>query len=90
MKGNVIGFDATGNAGAISGYDGQRYDFTTFDWHGQERPDFAQTASDVGGEQPPNVKKPITSTAPAVVLRSAAAANCRKPTRPVQLSPTMV
>jgi uncharacterized membrane protein YhaH (DUF805 family) len=38
MKGNVIGFDATGNAGAISGYDGQRYDFTTFDWHGQERP----------------------------------------------------
>ena len=38
MKGNVIGFDATGNAGAISGYDGKRYDFTTFDWHGQERP----------------------------------------------------
>ena len=25
----------------------------------------------MGGEQPPNVKKPITSTAPAVVLRSA-------------------
>jgi len=40
-------------------------------WHGRERPDFAETASDVGGEQPPNVKKPITSTAPAVVLRSA-------------------
>ena len=38
MKGNVIGFDAAGNAGAISGYDGKRYDFTTFDWHGQERP----------------------------------------------------
>lgn len=38
MKGNVIGFDPAGNAGAISGYDGKRYDFTTFDWHGQERP----------------------------------------------------
>jgi len=38
MKGNVIGFDAAGNAGAISGYDGNRYDFTTLDWHGQERP----------------------------------------------------
>jgi uncharacterized membrane protein YhaH (DUF805 family) len=38
MKGNVIGFDAAGNTGAISGYDGKRYDFTTFDWHGQEAP----------------------------------------------------
>lgn len=38
MKGNVIGFDAAGNAGAISGYDGKRYDFTTSEWHGQERP----------------------------------------------------
>jgi uncharacterized membrane protein YhaH (DUF805 family) len=38
MKGNVIGFDAAGNAGAISGFDGKRYDFTRFDWHGQEAP----------------------------------------------------
>src|SRR4051812_21655510 len=38
MKGNVIGFEAARNAGAISGYDGKRYDFTTLDWHGQERP----------------------------------------------------
>ena len=38
MQGNVIGFDATGNAGAISGYDGKRYDFTRFDWHGQAAP----------------------------------------------------
>ena len=38
MKGNVIGFDAAGNAGAVSGYDGKRYDFTILDWHGQERP----------------------------------------------------
>jgi uncharacterized membrane protein YhaH (DUF805 family) len=38
MKGNVIGFDAAGNAGAISGHDGKRYDFTQFDWHGQEAP----------------------------------------------------
>ena len=38
MKGNVIGFDAAGNAGAISGHDAKRYDFTILDWHGQERP----------------------------------------------------
>jgi uncharacterized membrane protein YhaH (DUF805 family) len=38
MKGNVIGFDVAGNAGAISGYDGKRYDFTRSDWHGQQSP----------------------------------------------------
>lgn len=38
MKGNVIGFDAGSNSGAISGHDGKRYDFATLDWHGQERP----------------------------------------------------
>jgi uncharacterized membrane protein YhaH (DUF805 family) len=38
MKGNVIGFDRAGNAGASSGYDGKRYDFTRFDWHGQQAP----------------------------------------------------
>lgn len=38
MKGNVIGWDADGNTGAISGYDGNRYDFTTLDWHSQRRP----------------------------------------------------
>jgi uncharacterized membrane protein YhaH (DUF805 family) len=38
MKGNVIGFDVAGNAGAISGYDGKRYDFTRLDWHGQQPP----------------------------------------------------
>lgn len=38
MQGNVIGFDAGGNTGAISGYDGKRYDFATLDWHGQEPP----------------------------------------------------
>lgn len=38
MQGNVIGFDAAGNAGAITGHDGKRYDFRTFDWHGQEQP----------------------------------------------------
>ena len=38
MKGNVIGFDAGSNTGAIGGADGRRYDFTRFDWHGQEAP----------------------------------------------------
>jgi len=59
-------------------------------WHGQERPDFAETASDVGGKQPRMSKsqshplhRPSCSEAPA-------AANCRKPNRPVQLSPTTV
>jgi len=38
MKGNVIRFDPDTNTGAISGHDGQRYDFATLDWHGQNRP----------------------------------------------------
>jgi uncharacterized membrane protein YhaH (DUF805 family) len=38
MRGNVIGFDADNNTGAISGYDGKRYDFTTLDWHSHNRP----------------------------------------------------
>lgn len=38
MKGNVIGFDPDTNTGAISGYDGKRYDFATLDWHGGARP----------------------------------------------------
>jgi uncharacterized membrane protein YhaH (DUF805 family) len=38
MKGNVIGFDADTNTGAISGHDGNRYDFVTVDWRAQGRP----------------------------------------------------
>jgi uncharacterized membrane protein YhaH (DUF805 family) len=38
MKGNVIGFDPDTNTGAISGHDGNRYDFATVDWHGQRQP----------------------------------------------------
>lgn len=38
MKGNVIGFDPDTNTGAISGHDGNRYDFATQDWHGRSRP----------------------------------------------------
>jgi uncharacterized membrane protein YhaH (DUF805 family) len=38
MKGNVLGFDPDTNTGAISGYDGQRYDFVTADWRGAGRP----------------------------------------------------
>jgi uncharacterized membrane protein YhaH (DUF805 family) len=38
MKGNVIGFDPDTNTGAISGQDGNRYDFATADWHGRSQP----------------------------------------------------
>ena len=38
MKGNVIGFDPDSNAGAISGDDGRRYDFSAEDWQGEGRP----------------------------------------------------
>jgi uncharacterized membrane protein YhaH (DUF805 family) len=38
MKGNIIGFDPDTNTGAISGHDGQRYDFVTAEWHGRSQP----------------------------------------------------
>ncbi len=38
MKGNVIGFDPDTNTGAISGHDGNRYDFVTQDWRASGRP----------------------------------------------------
>lgn len=38
MKGNVIGFDADTNTGAISGHDGHRYEFATLDWHSRQQP----------------------------------------------------
>lgn len=38
MRGNVIGFDLDTNTGAISGHDGNRYDFVTQDWHGRIPP----------------------------------------------------
>lgn len=38
MRGNVIGFDATANMGAISGHDGKRYTFVTMDWRSGTRP----------------------------------------------------
>ena len=38
VKGNVIGFDADTHTGAISGHDGNRYDFVTQDWHGGGTP----------------------------------------------------
>jgi uncharacterized membrane protein YhaH (DUF805 family) len=49
MKGDVIGFDSNANVGAISGYDGRRYDFATMDWHGNrraQRGDVADFAAD--------------------------------------------
>jgi uncharacterized membrane protein YhaH (DUF805 family) len=38
MRGNVIGYDADTNTGAISGHDGRRYDFATQDWRGDGTP----------------------------------------------------
>jgi uncharacterized membrane protein YhaH (DUF805 family) len=38
MRGNVIGFDPDTNTGAISGHDGNRYDFATMDWRGRYQP----------------------------------------------------
>jgi uncharacterized membrane protein YhaH (DUF805 family) len=38
MKGNIIGFDPDTNTGAISGHDGNRYDFVRQDWHGHNQP----------------------------------------------------
>jgi uncharacterized membrane protein YhaH (DUF805 family) len=38
MRGNVIGFDPDTHTGAISGHDGQRYDFATQDWRGSQQP----------------------------------------------------
>jgi uncharacterized membrane protein len=34
MRGHVIGFDPDSNAGAISGHDGNRYDFVRLEWRG--------------------------------------------------------
>src|SRR5712691_12953822 len=38
MKGNVIGFDPDTNTGAISGHDGQRYDFVRLEWRSPAQP----------------------------------------------------
>lgn len=38
MRGNVIGYDADTNTGAISGHDGRRYDFVTQEWRATGTP----------------------------------------------------
>ena len=43
MKGNVLGFDPHTNTGAISGHDGQRYDFVMLEWRGHGRPARGET-----------------------------------------------
>lgn len=43
MNGSVIAFDPGSNTGAISGYDGGRYDFAIGDWHGGRRPQRGDT-----------------------------------------------
>ena len=43
VKGNVLGFDPDSNTGAISGHDGQRYEFVTLEWRGLGRPGRGET-----------------------------------------------
>jgi uncharacterized membrane protein len=43
MKGNVLGFDPDSNTGAISGHDGQRYDFVRLEWRGRGAPGRGET-----------------------------------------------
>lgn len=38
MKGSVLGFDRDTHTGAISGHDGQRYEFVRLDWRGSREP----------------------------------------------------
>lgn len=38
MKGRITGYDASAFKGVLVGHDGQRYDFTDDDWHGQGDP----------------------------------------------------
>jgi uncharacterized membrane protein len=38
VKGNVLGFDPDSNSGAISGHDGQRYQFVRLEWRGSGYP----------------------------------------------------
>jgi|HubBroStandDraft_1064217.scaffolds.fasta_scaffold373126_2 uncharacterized membrane protein len=38
MKGDVLGFDPDSNTGAISGHDGQRYEFVRLEWRNPGQP----------------------------------------------------
>src|SRR5687767_14443803 len=38
MRGEIIGFDPDTNTGAISGHDGNRYDFVRLEWRGPAQP----------------------------------------------------
>jgi uncharacterized membrane protein len=38
VKGNILGFDPDSHTGAISGHDGQRYEFVTLEWRGPGQP----------------------------------------------------
>jgi uncharacterized membrane protein len=49
VKGNVLGFDPDTNTGAISGHDGQRYDFVRLEWRGPGMPRRGVTVDFVAG-----------------------------------------
>lgn len=38
MRGTILGFDPTTNTGAISGFDGNRYDFVRLEWRAEGAP----------------------------------------------------
>ena len=51
MKGNVLGFDPDSNTGAITGHDGQRYDFVRLEWRGPGRPGRGETVDFIADSQ---------------------------------------
>lgn len=51
MKGNILGFDPNSNTGAISGYDGKRYEFAMLEWHGAAQPKHGDLVDFVAEDQ---------------------------------------
>ena len=43
MKGDVLGFDPVSNSGAISGHDGERYEFVRLEWRSPSPPARGET-----------------------------------------------
>jgi len=51
VKGNVLGFDRDSNIGAITGHDGQRYDFVRLEWRGAGEPNRGETVDFIADGQ---------------------------------------
>lgn len=61
MKGNVLGFDPDSNTGAITGHDGQRYDFVRLEWRGSGRPSRGDTVDFIADGQRATQIYPLVS-----------------------------